>query len=240
MKRCTKCGEEKPQDEFHRHKKERDGLCSQCKVCAREKGRLYRKAHPGEAREYARLRYEANPERGRESARLYREAHPEKVKKSQRRWWEAHREEERERSRLYYEANPEKRQEASRRWREANPEKVREMDRLYCEANPEKVREKKQRRRVRKRGNGIEPVSLEAVWERDGGICHICGKRIDPKLEYPDPMSKSLDHLQPISDGGPHAEWNVAYTHLRCNARRGAGRIPAQIHLALSLTDIAP
>lgn len=34
MKRCTKCGEEKPLSEFHRDARTRDGLRCWCKVCA--------------------------------------------------------------------------------------------------------------------------------------------------------------------------------------------------------------
>jgi hypothetical protein len=33
MKRCTKCGETKPVEEFNRDKTNKDGRCSRCKAC---------------------------------------------------------------------------------------------------------------------------------------------------------------------------------------------------------------
>jgi HNH endonuclease len=47
----------------------------------------------------------------------------------------------------------------------------------------------------------------------------------------PDPLSKSLDHLIPLSRGGTHEPANVSLAHLRCNVSRGAGRKPAQLWL---------
>jgi 5-methylcytosine-specific restriction endonuclease McrA len=41
----------------------------------------------------------------------------------------------------------------------------------------------------------------------------------------------TLDHLIPLSKGGNHTSDNLALAHGRCNSRRGAGRIPAQLRL---------
>ena len=50
MKRCTKCGEEKPASEFYKNRRSKDGLCSRCKACRRELSRKWRKDHPGAIR----------------------------------------------------------------------------------------------------------------------------------------------------------------------------------------------
>lgn len=52
--------------------------------------------------------------------------------------------------------------------------------------------------------------------------CYLCGETIDYNLKYPDPMSQSLDHVVPLIAGGSHTRDNLAYTHLRCNVRKGA------------------
>lgn len=59
------------------------------------------------------------------------------------------------------------------------------------------------------------------VFERDGWVCQICGRAVDPALVHPHPMSKSLDHIVPISKGGTHAASNAQLAHLRCNIVKG-------------------
>ena len=49
-RKCSKCGEVKPINEFYKHKKQKDGLSIQCKCCVKE----YYKKHLKERREYQR------------------------------------------------------------------------------------------------------------------------------------------------------------------------------------------
>jgi hypothetical protein len=42
MKICSKCKLEKDESLFHRNKQSKDGLCSKCKDCSKEYGKLYR------------------------------------------------------------------------------------------------------------------------------------------------------------------------------------------------------
>ncbi len=66
-----------------------------------------------------------------------------------------------------------------------------------------------------------DTISLMKLFERDGGICQICGKPTDwhditdghiRKL-YP-----TLDHIIPLSKGGTHTWDNVQLAHMACNA----------------------
>lgn len=41
MKRCSRCGENKPQDAFYRSKGKRDGLHNQCKACQTVTAKTY-------------------------------------------------------------------------------------------------------------------------------------------------------------------------------------------------------
>ena len=91
-------------------------------------------------------------------------------------------------------------------------------------ANPpwtEKRREDYQRRRAQKFGTQTEPINNGSVYERDGWVCGICGGSVNPESVYPDPLSPSLDHIEPLSLGGAHTYANVRLTHLRCNVARG-------------------
>lgn len=90
-------------------------------------------------------------------------------------------------------------------------------------ASLEKVSPQRRRTaRIRKAG-GRENISREAVFERDGGRCHICGDLVEQSNWH-------LDHLVPVVLGGQHTMLNVAVSHPQCNIRRGA-RGPAQLRL---------
>lgn len=67
-----------------------------------------------------------------------------------------------------------------------------------------------------------DPVRLSGIVERDGQSCRLCGCDVDLTLRYPHPMSKSLDHVVPLSRGGAHTIENVQLAHLRCNMSKGA------------------
>lgn len=67
-----------------------------------------------------------------------------------------------------------------------------------------------------------EHVRIEDLMMRDGPTCGLCGDDIDLTLDYPDLMSKSVDHVLPLSLGGTHSMENVQLAHLRCNMSKGA------------------
>lgn len=79
-----------------------------------------------------------------------------------------------------------------------------------------------ERRDAAKRGaTEAERISRTTVGIRDQWQCGICHHHVDRSLRYPDPMSPSLDHVVPLSDGGSHTYANVRISHLTCNVSRG-------------------
>lgn len=68
----------------------------------------------------------------------------------------------------------------------------------------------------------VEPYTDRQIYERDGWLCHLCGKVIDRELRSPHPMSASIDHLTPLALGGADAPSNVAAAHRSCNRAKGA------------------
>lgn len=80
----------------------------------------------------------------------------------------------------------------------------------------------KYKQRAEKYGVPFEPFSKFEIFERDGFMCGICDDPVARNLEYPDPMSVSLDHVIPLSRGGGHLPDNVQCSHLVCNVRKGA------------------
>jgi 5-methylcytosine-specific restriction endonuclease McrA len=87
--------------------------------------------------------------------------------------------------------------------------------------NAERSRGHMHERRARLRGNEWERFNPIDVYERDGWLCGICGDAVDRLAKAPEPFSVSLDHIVPVSLGGPHTQANTRCAHLICNTRRG-------------------
>ena len=52
-------------------------------------------------------------------------------------------------------------------------------------------------------------------------VCGICGKQVNKRLKFPDPMSACIDHIIPIDRGGdPSAIENLQLAHLCCNRQK--------------------
>lgn len=64
--------------------------------------------------------------------------------------------------------------------------------------------------------------------KRDGSDCHLCGNPVDLTLKYPDPQSRSVDHVMPRSLGGPDSLENYKLSHLTCNVLKN-NRVDAAI-----------
>ena len=119
-KTCTKCGETKSLDDFHRDKTKAGGRKSNCKECERERKRRF---------------YEENREKVLERKRRFYEENREKVLERDRRYREENREKVLERKRRFYEENRDKMLDYKRRYREENRDKTLDYQRRYYEEN---------------------------------------------------------------------------------------------------------
>lgn len=162
-------------------------------------------------------RYYENVE---ESRRLLRER--------QNRRRAANPEKHRAQSKAFREAHPDKHLASSVAWAAANPEKARAYKRKYDQANPDKKREAVRRRRARKAGNGVEIYSDATIYDRDGGRCQHCSTDLprEPRAGW------HIDHIVPISLGGPDTPANVQLSCPTCNWKKWA-HLEGQIHFAV-------
>ena len=54
-------------------------------------------------------------------------------------------------------------------------------------------------------------------------VCGICGKPVDPSFKFPHPLSRTVDHIIPVSKGGhPSDIANLQLAHLACNREKAA------------------
>lgn len=102
-------------------------------------------------------------------------------------------------------------------WYLANNDRLRAAARNWAQSHRDLVTEARSRRRAWKMAAEYERIDFEAIYERDCGCCWICSDTVDLNLQYPHPLSRSLDHVIPLSKGGSHRLGNVALAHLRCN-----------------------
>ena len=103
---------------------------------------------------------------------------------------------------------------------------------LYCSEKCQKryynrVKNEKRMKRLKSREHDTD-ITLERLFERDAGVCYICGKRCDWSdiVEQDGTMIAgdnypSIDHVKPVSKGGTHTWDNIRLACRECNTRKG-------------------
>lgn len=84
MKACSMCGEDKPIEEFHVVRANKDGHSSRCKPCACKVSREWRKKNPERVKEVEKAYYHRNKGKKNEQSRAYYRANAEKLKAAER------------------------------------------------------------------------------------------------------------------------------------------------------------
>ena len=182
---------------FSKNRSRKDGYHDQCKDCVK----AYKETNKEKLAEYFKAYYEAN----KEKYAAYREANKEKYVEYHKAYREDNKEKIAKRDKAYYEANKDKRTEQSRAYYEANKEKKAEYQKAYREDNKDKYAEWDSRKRARKR-NAI-PKFLRN--------CEIEKQRLRDIYKLRDIFSvvtnieHHVDHMWPLSDGGPHWSGNL-------------------------------
>lgn len=104
----------------------------------------------------------------------------------------------------------------------------------YCSdvcANKAWNRIKNPAKRARYKAATIELVDPFRVFDRDGWLCHLCGRAtLKSKRGTTHPLAPELDHIVPLSKGGEHSYRNTACSCRRCNSAKGA-RVVGQLSL---------
>lgn len=204
---CSKCGEQKPLDCFHRHG---SGHVGHCKDCKRAYDRKRRDEQGEELLQKRRDWYWRNREENLAYQAEWREANKDLKQASDRQWREA---------------NVERKAANDAAWREANRDKISAYFRDLHKRRPERAQLARAKRRAAKKAVLHEPWTRREIYDRDGGDCKICGA----PLPYA-PHAFHIDHIVPISLGGPDIPANLQLACPGCNLEKRA-RLDGQIHL---------
>jgi 5-methylcytosine-specific restriction endonuclease McrA len=68
--------------------------------------------------------------------------------------------------------------------------------------------------RARKLGLAYDLIDLRTVYAHHKGLCGICHQPVSID-------TFTIDHIVPVSRGGPHLFENLQPAHLACNVKKG-------------------
>lgn len=190
-------------------------------------------------RDYHRRHYAENRERLLNQTKQYNASHPEKVKNAHKRRY----------------SNPEHRARilnANKEWRKANPKKSCELTKRYNARHPELVKERQKKWRMSESGRAwrkvwdakhraekldvtVNPKSINIYVARVRAShsikCYYCESFVSGKKAH-------IDHIIPLSKGGPHSIENLCATCSHCNLTKSAKLITDFITLGQQLFSI--
>ena len=200
-KRCTRCSEQKPIDEFNKDRRQPDGLQSKCRSCQKEVRRdWYLRNREREIEKSAQWAIE-NPEKAREKDLRRNARNPGRTAAQAKRW--------RLENKDRYLAN-------RRNWKRSNPEKVRKSARASYAKNPEKYLAKSHKRRQKDPETGVVFTrrDVERIYRQQRGMCACCKGKLGTKFER--------DHIIPLALGGTNDPANIQLLCKRCNQNKAA------------------
>ena len=200
---CTKCKVEQSTSNFPLRKGTMDGLRSQCKLCRNACSKVYRQAN----REKIEANYQANREERLEYHKAYRQANRERIAA---------------RKKAYRQENREERLEYQKAYQEENKERIAARKKAHRQENRVMYQERVAKWRAMKR-QAIPKFLKDCRLEKQRLL-------LTYRLRYA--MTKAtgilhhVDHMWPLSGGGPHWSGNLQVITAKENLSKGAKVCP--------------
>jgi 5-methylcytosine-specific restriction endonuclease McrA len=219
-KKCSKCGEEKPLEQFYKFKLGKFGRQAECKVCSTARRRAFAATRPDAERESRRSWTLRNKEKARASQAKSR-AKPENRVRSRRysaEWYAENKERLKEIRRAWYLDNKDAHNARSRAGYYANTESWRERHKKWARENREKMRgytaSSDAKRRAAKAGSvgSWTEKDVREIFQKQRGRCAVCRCRL--------PESFHRDHVVPLARGGSNDKSNLQLLCRSCNSRK--------------------
>lgn len=201
-KTCTKCGKSYPATRqfFYANKNSKSGMRTDCKQCSAKRAKAWR---------------DANPEQHSKNNKRWAEANPDQMSKKNKRWEKENPNRRRQINRKYYHNNSEKCKSMTAKWRRKNPDKA-----------AEEIRKANASRRAALNGVLRIPYKEQEVLDRYGETCYLCQIPINLSASRKTGVGDwqfglHIDHMIPLSLGGPDTIDNVRPSHALCNIKKG-------------------
>lgn len=203
-----------------------------CVECNRILIAEWREKNPDGDRAISRRHYAKTAEEQCRKSREWRAQNRERAKEAVKRWLAANPEKSREINRRKRLKNPEYYREAVRRYRERHSEKVAERAARYRAENADRIRAaererskspeallksraKNAKRAARKRNaeGAYTAADVHALLKAQKGRCAYCRGKLAAAYH--------VDHIIPLSRGGPNTRANIQICCVSCNCRKG-------------------
>jgi 5-methylcytosine-specific restriction endonuclease McrA len=187
-KKCSKCGEEKPLEQFYKFKLGKFGRQAECKVCSDARRRAFAATRPEAERESRRQWCAKNPE-ATKAIGARKRAKPEHamyMKEYGRRW---------------YADNRERLKPIRAKWHAENYATKRKPLMVQNQAN--------RRARLRNAGGSHTLEQVLGLYEKQEGRCACCSQSLSAAYHR--------DHIVPIAAGGSNGISNIQLLCPPCN-----------------------
>ena len=186
----------------------------------KDKIKAYKEANKDKIAEQNKAYYEANKEKIAEQNKAYNAANKEKITEFRKAYYEANKEKVLKSRKAYRAANKEKIAEYKKAHRAANKEKMAELDKAYYEANKEEIAESRKAYREANKERCLEYSSRRRARKRKAipkflRNCEVERKRLQDTYKLRQLISDAtgiehhVDHMVPLSKGGPHWSGNL-------------------------------
>jgi len=175
--------------------------------------RQYYKENREQISEYKKQYHKENREKRLEYIKQWRQENPEYNKQ----WYQENRGQKLEYNRQWYQGNREKRLEYNKQWYQENREHRLDYKKQYRQENPEKMAVLTAKRRALKR-DSIPDALTNCPEEKD---------RVDKIYKLRELLTKAtgvqhhVDHIWPLSKGGPHWSGNLQIITAEENLSKG-------------------
>jgi len=203
MKKCSKCGEEKPAtNEYFGNAYGK--LKARCKFCDKE----YKKEYALKNKEKIKQHKKEYYQHAKYKAEEYRENNKDKLMEKRKEYNKQNKDKLNERCKEYYKQNKDKINERKKIYRQQNKDKIKD----YRQQNMDKSRAYCQKRRAIKKQLPAT-LTLEqwiAIKNSFNNSCAYCSK--GKKLEQ--------EHFIPLSKGGDYTEQNIIPACRSCNGSK--------------------
>ncbi len=204
LKKCKSCFIVKSLDNYHKCKKSRYGVVTECKECRAK---------------YNKQLFTNDKERMLKVRRDYKKNNPIKTKESNAIYAEKNKDEINKRCRESYHKNIDKEKARNKKYRDNNKDKEKARKKRYQQT--ENYKDVRRRAEFKYRAlelstddKTITKQSLEDLLSKQNNKCYHCGIELDSK--------KHLDHFYPLSKGGANSISNVVWSCPHCNLSKGA------------------